>query len=228
MHVLFALATALLRMTAGSDVVLATFDGSSATSKAWTELNDPVMGGQSTGSAHVDSDAQALIFQGEVVNVPKLKAPGFIATQSEVGKFPDASSAYGGELILSVRSSTPEYTGFKVTFNSGSPSAKYSCAGGGQLPLSRGCFKASFSVPAGDAFSEVRVPFTSFSDLWDPATGEQKKTCAEDSSVCPTAERLAAIQMLEFMAEGKAGKIDLEVKSISAGKSGNNTSVLLV
>jgi len=159
---------------------------------------------------------QFLVFDGEVVDVPSLKAPGFIAVQSEVGRWPDASAAYGGDLILKVRSSTPDYRGWHVTFNSGSYSAKYSCAGGGSLYFSRGCYKAKFMVPAGEDFSEVRVPFASFSDLWDPKTGEQTKTCAEDSSVCPSEKGLAKIQMLEFMAEGAAGKVHLEVKSISA------------
>lgn len=212
-----ALASLFCGHVSGKDVLLATFDGDSDTSVEWHELNDPVMGGKSTGTAVLNASAKALVFDGEVVDVPSLKAPGFIATQSKVGHFHDASSAFGGDLILSVRSSTPGYTGFKVTFNAGSLSAVYSCAGGGSLPLSRGCFKAAFTVPAGDAFSTVRVPFTSFSDKWDAATGKQTKTCAEDKSVCPSAKGLAGIQMLEFMAEGALGKIHLEVQSISAG-----------
>lgn len=209
---------AFVSVASAGDVLLATFDASSKTSVRWSELNDPVMGGQSHGSSTVQTlnGTSFLAFDGEVVDVPKLKAPGFIATQSEVGKYPDASTAFGGRLILSVRSSTPDYTGFKVTFNAGSASAKYSCAGGGSLPFSRGCFKAGFTVPAGDSFSEVVIPFSSFSDVWDPTTGEPKKKCATDSSVCPTANKLAGIQMLEFMAEGAGGKIHLEVERISA------------
>merc|ERR1712232_389729 len=102
-----------------------------------------------------------------------------------------------GDLILTVRTNTPDYAGFRVSF---------ACAAGGSLPFSRGCFKAKFSVPAGASFSEVRIPFNMFSDKWSSATGEQTKTCAQDKDVCPTAKKLSKIQAIEVWAEGALGK----------------------
>merc|ERR1711990_308751 len=98
-----------IAFVASSDVKLATFDGASGTTWTFTELNDPVMGGKSTGTWTVDSKGHFGIFDGEVVNVPSLKAPGFIKTAAD-GKFPDLSAAgKDGSLVLRVRSSTPGY-----------------------------------------------------------------------------------------------------------------------
>merc|ERR1712054_296469 len=130
------------------------------------------------------------------------------------GKFPDISEFIDGSLVLSVRSSTPEYKGYRVSFASGATSPSFSCAAGGSLPFSRGCFKQKFSVPAGSDFTEVKIPFNTFSDEWSSATGEQTTTCAQDKDVCPTAEKLRAIKRIEFWGEGVAGKLHLEVQSV--------------
>jgi len=200
---------------AADNVNLVTFNGAAATTFKFVELNDPVMGGRSTGTWAVNSSGQFGVFDGEVVDVPSLKAPGFIKAAAD-GKFPDASAAVKGSLVLSVRTSTPEYAGFRVSFASGTLSPSYACAGGGSIPLSRGCFKAKFSVPAGADFTVVKIPFSSFSDKWSPATGEQSKTCAQDPDVCPKSSTLAGIKRIEIWAEGALGKQHLEVKSISA------------
>merc|ERR1712054_53401 len=97
-------ATALcLALSSGMDVV--TFDGSATTYK-FVELNDPVMGGKSTGTW--DQSNGYGVFDGEVVDVPSLSAPGFIKASAD-GKFADLSSVAGGSLLLKVRSSTPSY-----------------------------------------------------------------------------------------------------------------------
>lgn len=103
-----------------------------------------------------------------------------------------------------------------MTFVSGAVSPNFACAGGGSLPLSRGCFKNKFTVPSGDDFTEVKIPFNTFSDKWSSATGEQTTTCAEDADVCPTAAKLKKIQRVEFWGEGALGKLHLEVQSVSA------------
>merc|ERR1711937_36841 len=121
-----------------------------------------------------------------------------------------------GNLVLSVRTTNPEYEGYRVTVVSGAASPSFSCSSGGSLPLSRGCFKNKFSVPAGDDFVDVKIPFNTFSDKWSSATGEQTTTCADDSSVCPTASKLSKIQRVEFWGEGASGKLHLEVQSVSA------------
>merc|ERR1711865_766216 len=124
-----------------------------------------------------------------------------------------------GNLVLSVRTTTPEYAGFRVAFASGAMSPSFACAAGGALPFSRGCFKNKFSVPAGADFVEIKIPFSSFSDKWSSATGEQTTTCAESKDVCPTASKLRKIQRIEFWGEGAAGKLHLEIQSVSAEKA---------
>merc|ERR1719426_274537 len=93
-----------------------TFDGTAATSFKFQELNDPVMGGRSTGTWSLGDGFG--ILDGDVVDVPSLKAPGFIKAAAD-GKFPDISTFIGGSLVLSVRTSTPEYAGYRVTFVAG-------------------------------------------------------------------------------------------------------------
>jgi len=200
-----------LKSTSAANLV--TFDGAEGTTFTFKELNDPVMGGQSTGTWSVGEGFG--IFDGEVVDVPSLQAPGFIKAQAS-GSFPDVSSFIDGSLVLSVRSTNPEYTGYRVSVVSGATSPSFSCSAGGSLPFSRGCFKDKFSVPAGDDFVDVKIPFNSFSDKWSSATGEQTTTCADDSDVCLTADKLAKIQMIELWGEGAGGKVHLEVNSISA------------
>jgi len=194
-------------------IPLATFNGASGTFFSFNELNDPVMGGKSTGTW--DQSGTFGVFDGEVVDVPSLSAPGFIKASAD-GTFPDVSAAATGSLVLRVRSTTPNYAGFRVSFASGTLSPAYACSGGGSIPLSRGCFKAKFSVPAGADFANVTIPFSSFSDKWSPATGEQTTTCAADSDVCPSASKLTGIKRLEVWAEGALGKVHLEILSVSA------------
>jgi hypothetical protein len=199
---------------AASSVKLLTFDGSS-TDKDWKALVDPVMGGESVATATVDKDGMFGVLDGEVKIVPSLNAPGFITGYAQ-GSFPDASSAIAGDLVLTVRTSTPDYKGYKVSFAAGTLSPSFSCASGGSILGGRGCYKADFSVPSGDGFVDIRIPFTSFTDKWDPATGAATTTCAEDADVCPTASKLGKIQRIEVWGEGTAGVVHLEVKSVRA------------
>jgi len=203
---------------------LVSFDGAEETSFNFKELNDPVMGGKSTGSW---SEGEGYgILDGEVVDVPSLSAPGFIKAAAD-GKFPDISKFIDGNLVLSVRSSTPDYQGYRVTFVSGALSADFACAGGGSLPFSRGCYKQKFSVPAGDEFVDIKLPFNTFSDKWSSATGEHTVECANDKDVCPTAAKLSKIQRVEFWGEGAAGKLHLEVQSVRA-ESASGESIQIV
>jgi len=205
----------LVASALSQEISIVSFDGTPATTFKFEELNDPVMGGESSGTWSVNTTGQYGVMDGKVVDVPKLSAPGFIKAAAD-GKFPDISAAIGGDLILRVRSRTDSYAGFRVSFASGTMAASYACAGGGSIPLSRGCYKTKFTVPAGYEFVPVRIPFSSFSDLWSPSTGEQTKSCAEDKSACPTAQRLSSISRFEVWAEGADGDVRLEVQSISA------------
>jgi len=206
----------LLDVSAG--VTLATFDGAKGTTFKFGEKNDPVMGGRSTGTFKVDTANNVGVFDGEVVNVPSLQAPGFIKVAGDAKYFPDASSVGAkGDIVLSVRSSEPDYKGYRVTVVSGALNAAFACASGGAIIGSRGCYKAKFSMTASTSneFQTIRIPLSSFSDLWSSATGEHTKECADDSSACLTPEKLAKIQRLELWAEGVAGKANLEIKKIS-------------
>merc|ERR1712151_513969 len=195
---------------------LVTFDGASGTTFKFTEMGDPVMGGKSTGTWSLGNGFG--IMDGEVVNVPSLKAPGFIKAAAD-GKFTDLSKFIDGSLVLSVRTTTPEYEGYRVTFVSGAISPSFACAGGGGLPFSRRCFKQKFKVSAGTDFFDIKLPFNTFSDKWSSYTGEHTVECAKDKSVCPTAAKLSKIQRVEIWGEGAAGKLHLEVRSISAQKA---------
>merc|ERR1712241_163374 len=178
-------------------------------------MGDTVMGGVSSGTFEVNEIKGCGIHNGTVRDVPAISAPGAISALA-LGDFNDASSAISGDLILTVRTTVPDYTGFRISFAAGAINPRYSCEGGGQIPFSRGCFKAGIQVPAGDEFSEVKVPFSSFSDLWSPSTGDQTVTCSEDPSVCPTEKDLAKIQDIQIWAEGVNGEIHLEIESIAA------------
>jgi len=199
-------------------VPLVTFDGAAGTSFTFVELNDPVMGGKSTGTWNQTTGRACGTMTGEVVNVPSLSAPGFIKAAAD-GKFSDASAAAGGALVLTVRSQTTSYQGYRISFFSGKGgSPSYSCAGGGGIPFSRGCFKSKFVLPPAAAhdFVNVVIPFSNFSDLWSSASGDIQKTCAEDTSACVTAKVLKGIQRFEVWAEGVDGSVAIDLMAISA------------
>merc|ERR1719428_600185 len=116
---------------------------------------------------------------------------------------------------MKVRSTTPDYTGFKVSFAASTLNPTLSCASGGSTALGRGCFKAPFTVAAGDDFTEIRIPLSDFSDKWSSATGELTTLCSDDSSVCPTADKLKNVQRVAIWGEGKAGQVHIEIDSIA-------------
>ena len=194
---------------ASDDIALVTFDGAAKTTFTFVELNDPVMGGESKGTWTQGAVGR---MNGTIVDVPSLKAPGFIKASAD-GAFSDVSSAAGGALVIAARSATA-YGGYRVSLVSGTMAPAYACSGGGQLPLSRGCFKARFNATAEGG--EVVVPFSSFSDKWSPATGDHTADCSDEPDACLTAEKLAKIVRVELWAEGVDGAVDLEVSRISA------------
>ena len=90
---------------------LLTFDGAKATSSFKVGVtNDPVMGGASTSSFHVQDELG--VFNGTCAIVSFLKAPGFAniiarpASRFSAG-FADASAHIAGGMELRVRSTTP-------------------------------------------------------------------------------------------------------------------------
>lgn len=203
----------LVSLATAELITLATFDGAKGTTFDFIECNDPVMGGESYGTFEVKEGETWGTFQGEVVLIPALQAPGFIKTAGD-GVYVDASDALDGTVVLSVRSTTPEYEGFRVTLVSAT-SPSYSCSGGGSIPFSRGCFKAKFNIKEGSEFSEVRIPMSEFSDMWSPATGEHTEDCADDDKNCIRERTLKHINRVEVWAEGAAGKVHVDIQSIS-------------
>lgn len=170
----------------------------------WFQMNDPVMGGKSTGTFSIEDGLG--VFDGEVVDVPFLKAPGFIKVQSRdlFHGYPDVSSCQG--IKLSVKSSV-SYEGYRVGFGNAHPPDAHTFAYG---------YKSNMKVPKGDHFVDVEIPFHAFSDLWDDATGDQIKTCHDCPEYCPDQRTLQNMKTISVWAEGVAGKVHLEIKTISA------------
>merc|ERR1711871_103773 len=217
-----------------ASVYLATFDGRPGTTFDWRELNDPVMGGRSSGTLTTtgmqlrDLPARG-IFDGECEIVPFLKAPGFCkaSTEKEGSAAPDTyndvSEFISGALFLKVRTTTPGYYGFKVAFGAKNATKPH------PSPYSHGSnsFKADFNVTGSNDFQTVKIPFNNFSIDWSDFTGEcdtvdpngNRHLCcsAKHPEVCPQAHHLKAITFLSVWAEGVAGKFHLEIESIGAG-----------
>jgi len=186
-------------------VVVVDFAEGSKTRFAWTDLNDPVMGGLSTSSFREEHSLG--VFNGTVRVVPSLKAPGFCNAEGRPNvlkgqRIPDVSSTITGGLVFSVASKGP-MTSFKASF-------------GNALEYDFGSWKADFDVPADGATHDIYIPYHRFSNKWSSATGEPIVKCEDDGKVCPTAAALGKLGSIGIWAEGKAGDFHLEVHQISA------------
>ena len=201
--------------------------------KPWVQTNDPVMGGQSTGEFTVSADGVGLL-AGSVEIVTFLtkcsggaqdgeectqdsecpagfckRAPGFIKAEKS-GAFPDVSTCSGFVISCKHYTGDPmgDYTGYRIGF------------GTQRAPedLEPHRWSSGFKAPfqAGMVLNDVEIPFTSFSDDWDDATGEIIVSCADDQRVCPHASNLQDLQKLSVWAEGVEGAVHLEIHSIKA------------
>lgn len=192
--------------TRARDIVLVTFDGAVATTHTWRQMNDPVMGGRSSGTFSVQGGLG--ILDGEVVNVPFLKAPGFIKAQTSEGapwskEFDDISSC---KAIAITCKASSRYSGYRFTMGkTHAPEGKFFAYG----------YKSHFTPPVGH-FDTVTIMLDDFTDYWDDATGEPIKTCKEDKIYCPDTKTLKDMRTMSLWAEGVAGKVHLEVQQISA------------
>eukprot|EP00450_Noctiluca_scintillans_P040231 CAMPEP_0194479690 /NCGR_PEP_ID=MMETSP0253-20130528/2728_1 /TAXON_ID=2966 /ORGANISM="Noctiluca scintillans" /LENGTH=215 /DNA_ID=CAMNT_0039318957 /DNA_START=67 /DNA_END=714 /DNA_ORIENTATION=+ len=201
----FATACLSCGVAAAADIVLATFDGAPLTTHTWEQKNDPVMGGESVGTFSV---VGALgIFDGQVVDVPFLAAPGFIkvdVVDSTSGRiFPDISSC--SAIALDVNASN-DFDGYRFSFGTAKPSNGSYYAYG---------YKANFAPSVG-TFGTTFLPLQSFTDYWDPATGDAIKTCQDDAIYCPDVTTLNDMRTMSVWAEGVAGSVHLQIRSISA------------
>jgi len=113
-----------------------------------------------------------------------------------------------GGLQFSLKSSTPSYQGFRVSFGSKRPK--------GAFPYTYG-FKTNLKLdPAEEGFQTIKLPFTDFTDKWDAGTGDAEVTCAENKEFCPEAEDKANLYSIAVWGEGVEGEVDLQIQSIAA------------
>lgn len=161
------------------------------------------MGGESTGTTTLTG--KSLIFNGTVVDVPFLKAPGFITTVStDNNKWTDVSSCTN--LAMTMRSSV-NYTGYRVSFGH---AKAYSC----KKFFAYG-FKAPFQIAQSNDFQTIEIPFADFSDCWDDSTGDIITQCSENKMFCPTERTLEDIETISVWGEGKGGDVHLEISKIA-------------
>jgi len=187
----------VLQGCTASDITIESFSNPSLT---WKQQNDPVMGGRSTGTFSVQDGVG--VFDGQVVDVPSLKAPGFIQVNGD-GSFPDISSC--SSLVLTVQAAQA-YAGYRVSFGkTKAPGGKFFAYG----------YKSHFDAPVGE-FADVTISLKNFSDYWDDATGDIIKTCQDNEIYCPDTKTLKDMQILQIWAEGKAGDVHLQISQIRA------------
>jgi len=211
------LAALTLSVACHADIILATFDGAAHTTWNWRVMNDPVMGGISVSNATINTTLQAAVWEGQVRIVPSLKAPGFCNYETTNGittKFNDASPY--SHLLLRVRSSTPSYAGYKVSFAADTLDRQFKS------------FKANFELNTTE-WTTVAIPFTQFSKDWSSFTGDCNTTdptgqvhhccSAAHPEVCPTKHNLRDISQLGLWTEGASGDFHLEILWIGAGNA---------
>jgi len=212
-------------LKAESEVKLATFDGLKETSLSWRKTLDPVMGGASTGEFKI-TDAGTGKFSGTCNIVRSLQAPGFAKIDGTGRTLADVTGA--DSLLLKVKSSTPDYQGFKVAFGApGIPRTSIFVAGS---------YKTEFYLSDTTDWQIVQVPLTNFSrdtsdytgrcDTKDPRTGGKQHYCCSASpltpskdEVCVESKYLSSINSLAIWAEGVEGDFDLEIEWIGANPS---------
>ena len=199
-------------------IPLLTFGEKAATTNSKFDLrlvNDPVMGGESQSDFSIvpydkdkDNEMSYLKWQGEVVDVDFLEAPGFCSIETAgflQAKFNDISNAT--EILLKARSQTPTYSGFKVSFSS-----KFT-----EKPVFES-FKTNFTFPKdSNEWQAIYIPIDNFSNDWSAYTGNQNTPCSpETRDVCPKTKDLAHLKQITLWAEGVSAPFDLEVFGIYA------------
>ena len=181
-------------LTAAALTKAVTFDGSKGTTFQWRDLNDPVMGGRSFSTFHVDPGHFG-VFNGTCAIVPSLKAPGFAKITTDGGQeFADLSEHIEGYMELSVRSTTPGFKGYKIAFAAKNV-PRTSIFGGGS-------FKAGFNLTdaaSANDFQIVKVPSKNSHMIGrlhramrhrDPTGQQHHCSDADNGKYCPIASHL--------------------------------------
>jgi hypothetical protein len=195
----------LVACTAAEESISILLESFETPHHTWEEMNDPVMGGKSTGTFTIEDGLGK--FRGEVVDVPFLHAPGFIQARTSTSErtfFPDVSKCTALQIIAK---SNTEYAGYRISFGKArAPGGKFFASG----------YKADLKTFSTDAFGAVTIPFRQFTDFWDDATGDAIHTCEENSLYCPDDLTLKNMQRFAVWGEGVAGEVSLDIQSISA------------
>ena len=192
-------------LASAASIDLATFDGS--TSHTWHVENDPVMGGQSFSNFSVKSlptGKKVGEWRGQCRIVPSLQAPGFTIAMTEapaLATFPNVADEEG--LLISMRNVAGSVSMFKVAFCDTKVNP-YRCQ--------FGTFKTNFTCPQSDGFRTAFVPWSAFSDKWDPATG------LPTGDEPPTRQSLASISQVQLWVEGVVGDFHVWIEGVRAGK----------
>jgi len=216
----------------GMEIKWATFDGALDTTAPWKVKNDPVMGGGSTSDFAMTADNTGL-FKGQCNIISFLGAPGFASLGAQKFEFADITGF--DSLALKVKSTTPDYKGFRISFGApGVPNHQGPIFG----PPVDGIYKADFALSGGD-WQIIEVPLTQFSydsspytgrcDTKDPdrgtVEGPQHKCCSDSgiepssADVCVDSQYLSTINDVEIWAEGVEGEFSLEIEWVGAAKS---------
>jgi len=184
---------------------LATFDGSAP--HKWTVENDPVMGGQSFSNFSLTTLAGNRTvgeWMGQCRIVPSLQAPGFTIALTEEPALSTFPSVVGEDgLEVRMHNLHGNITSFNVAFCD-THINPYRCQ--------FGTFKATFKMPHTNGFHTAFVPWSSFSDKWDPATGQH----TEENP--PTNASLASISQVQLWVEGLAGDFHVLIDGIRTSK----------
>ena len=185
-------------------------------------VNDPVMGGESQSTLTLVDGKKAphTHWVGEVVDVPFLSAPGFCSMRTKDRKNTRLNDITGAsEIRLIVKSTTPEYQGFKLSFASKYTVSKH------HIPAT---FQTNFTIPTKNAntivdydddaeWQWISIPISTFSNDWSPYTGNQITPCSEETpEVCPKPRDLASLNEIAISAEGVLGEFNLDVWGIFA------------
>ena len=156
------------------------------------------MGGKSDSGSFTIAGGYGIL-SGEVVDVPKLKAPGFITAGSKSRwfkrDFPDVRHCRS---LAITSKSTTDYDGYYISFGIAHPNWKSFAFG----------YKAPFK-PSTTEFSTIKIPFNEFSSYWDDKTGKTLRTCASNRLYCPDKWTLKDMKTISLWGEGVKGKIDL-------------------
>ena len=234
-------------MTSSSEIILESFSNPTHT---WKTMNDPVMGGKSHSSFHIDKNDGKGVFDGEVVDVPFLHAPGFITVRGN-GKYPDVSSCTS--LVLKARTNET-YDGYRISFGNRhvrgnryargykadfhiQPSSTSSSDENGKESTTTTSSSSeeenddnvnnsnynSTHKFNDDAMKEINIPLSNFTVRWSDLTGDPIVSCQENPDFCPDPKTLRNMKTISIWGEGVAGNIHLEIDSIKAIGCSNAT-----